>query len=63
MVLDGLEKEIHMHCKLSDKVNYIRYTDDFVVNAKTPEILKVKVIPIVRKFLAAITGENQNHPY
>ena len=52
MVLDGLEKEIHMHCKLSDKVNYIRYADDFVVTANTPEILKEKVIPIVSKFLA-----------
>jgi RNA-directed DNA polymerase len=49
---NGLEKEIHLHCNLKDKVNYIRYADDFVVTAKDPGILKKKVIPIISKFLA-----------
>ena len=52
LVLDGLEKEIHAGCRQGDKVNYIRYADDFVVTAKSPEILKEKVIPIIVNFLA-----------
>ena len=52
LVLDGLEKEIHTGCKQGDKVNYIRFADDFVVTAKSPEILKEKVIPIIVNFLA-----------
>lgn len=52
LVLDGLEKEIHAGCKQGDKVNYIRFADDFVVTAKSPEILKEKVIPIIINFLA-----------
>jgi len=52
LVLDGLEKEIHAGCKQGDKVNYIRFADDFIVTAKSPEILKEKVIPIIVNFLA-----------
>jgi RNA-directed DNA polymerase len=52
LVLDGLEKEIHSGCKQGDKVNYIRFADDFVVTAKSPEILKEKVMPIITNFLA-----------
>lgn len=52
LVLDCLEKEIHAGCKQGDKVNYIRFADDFVVTAKSPEILREKVIPIIINFLA-----------
>lgn len=52
MVLDGLEDEIHAHCKRRDKVNYIRYADDFIVTANSPDILKETVIPVISKFLA-----------
>jgi N-terminal domain of reverse transcriptase len=36
----------------SDKVNYVRYADDFIVTAKNPDILKEKVTPIINAFLA-----------
>ncbi|HAT8127272.1 TPA: group II intron reverse transcriptase/maturase [Legionella pneumophila] len=52
IVLDGLEKEIHSGTKQGDKVNYIRFADDFIVTAKTPEILETKVLPIITRFLA-----------
>ena len=52
LVLDGLEKEIHSGCQQGNKVNYIRFADDFIVTAKSPEILKEKVIPIIVNFLA-----------
>lgn len=52
MVLDGLEKEIHANCKSNDKVNFVRFADDFIVTAKSPDILKEKVIPTITRFLA-----------
>ena len=51
MVLDGLEKEIHSVCQQGDKVNFIRFADDFIVTAKNPEILKEKVTPAITNFL------------
>ena len=35
-----------------DKVNYIRFADDFIVTAKSPEILKEKGYPIARRTIA-----------
>ena len=52
MVLDGLEKEIHSGCGQGNKVNYIRFADDFIVTANSPDILKEKVMPIISNFLA-----------
>jgi RNA-directed DNA polymerase len=52
MVLDGLEKAIHAGCKQNDKVNFIRFADDFIVTAKNPDILKEKIIPVITSFLA-----------
>lgn len=52
MVLDGLEKEIHSGCGQGNKINYIRFADDFIVTANSPDILKEKVIPIISNFLA-----------
>jgi RNA-directed DNA polymerase len=51
-VLDGLEKEIHSSCKSRDKINFIRFADDFIVTAKCPIILKEQVIPAITQFLA-----------
>ncbi|KTD54085.1 reverse transcriptase [Legionella sainthelensi] len=52
MVLDGLENEIHAACKPKDKVNFVRFADDFIVTAKSPEILVEQVIPTINCFLA-----------
>jgi RNA-directed DNA polymerase len=52
MVLDGLEKEIHSGCGQGNKINYVRFADDFIVTANSPDILKEKVMPIISNFLA-----------
>lgn len=52
MVLDGLEKEIHSGCGKGNKINYVRFADDFIVTANSPDILKEKVVPIISNFLA-----------
>ncbi|AAU28136.1 TPA: group II intron reverse transcriptase/maturase [Legionella pneumophila] len=52
MVLDGLEREIHSGCGQGNKINYIRFADDFIVTANSPDILKEKVMPIISNFLA-----------
>lgn len=52
MTLDGLEKAIKEVAKRGDKINFVRYADDFIVTAKTKEILKEKVIPVIERFLA-----------
>lgn len=51
MVLDGLENAIHAACKSKDKVNFVRFADDFIVTAKSPDILNDKVIPAITQFL------------
>ena len=51
MVLDGLEAAIKEATKGLTKVNVIRYADDFIVTADTPEILEERVKPAVKAFL------------
>lgn len=51
MVLDGLENVIKSSCPKGSKVNFIRYADDFVVTASTPELLHNTVMPIINEFL------------
>ena len=52
LTLDGMEQTIRSAIKPSrDKVNFIRYADDFVVTAATREILEQKVKPAVVGFL------------
>ena len=51
MVLDGLEKAIHTSVGKGNKVNFIRYADDFIVTGKSPELLKNQVIPAIEDFL------------
>jgi RNA-directed DNA polymerase len=53
LTLDGLEKTIRQAVHQKDKVNFVRYADDFVVTAATREILEQKVKPAVTAFLQA----------
>jgi len=53
LTLDGMEKAIRSQIKIRrDQVNFIRYADDFVVTARTKEMLEQIVKPIVVAFLA-----------
>ena len=60
MTLDGLERVLRgrfpTRKKLNgkthfNKMNFIRYADDFVITGETPEFLRNDVLPVVRKFL------------
>jgi RNA-directed DNA polymerase len=53
MVLDGLEAVTREATKGLTKINVIRYADDFIVTAETPEILEERVKPAVEAFLQA----------
>lgn len=52
MALDGLEQVVKKSCPYRCKVNFIRYADDFIVTAKTPQLLRERVIPAIKDFLA-----------
>jgi RNA-directed DNA polymerase len=53
LTLDGMEQAIRSRIKIRrDQVNFIRYADDFVVTARTKEILEQIVKPAVVAFLA-----------
>ncbi len=62
MVLDGLEDVVRKCSPMKDhgygryssfhKINFIRYCDDFIVTATDKDILKEKVIPSIKEFLA-----------
>ena len=46
------------------KVNFVRYADDFVVTATRKEILVEKVIPVIKEFLAErglVLSEEKTH--
>ena len=52
LTLDGMEQAIRASIKpRQDKVNFIRYADDFVVTAARQDILEQKVKPIIVDFL------------
>jgi RNA-directed DNA polymerase len=51
IALDGLEKALKAISKQSDKINFVRYADDFICTAATREILEQKVQPTIIKFL------------
>jgi RNA-directed DNA polymerase len=53
MTLDGLEKVIHAAIPRRRRVNFIRYADDFIVTAKSRQLLEEHIIPAVTRFLAA----------
>lgn len=61
MTLDGLEKllkeRLPTRKKINgkthfNKMNFVRYADDFIITGETPEFLQNEVLPIVRAFLA-----------
>ena len=53
LTLDGLEAVIRGAINpRRDKVNFIRYADDFIVTAARPEILQEQVKPVIVRFLA-----------
>jgi len=52
MVLDGLQKVITDAVPWRSKVYFVRYADDFIVSAKSKEILEEKVLPVIKEFLA-----------
>ena len=51
LTLDGLEPAIRASVVRRDKVNFIRYADDFIVTAASREILEQKVKPVITQFL------------
>ena len=61
MKLDGLERLLQERLPTRQKVNgrthfnklnFVRYADDFIITGESPEFLRDKVLPIVREFLA-----------
>ena len=54
ITLDGLEKLLKSKFprhKLGH-VNFVRYADDFIVTARTKELLEQEIVPLIRAFLA-----------
>jgi RNA-directed DNA polymerase len=54
MALDGLERLLQQHFgrRNSNKVNLIRYADDFIISGCSQELLETAVRPLVEGFLA-----------
>jgi len=59
MALDGLEAAVYKSvgstalARSNNQLNVIRYADDFVVTGVSKEVLESKVLPAVRRFMAA----------
>lgn len=51
MTLDGLEKAVKAASHRREKVNFIRYADDFVVTSASKEHLENVIVPVIKKFL------------
>ena len=51
IALDGLEKTVKDITKRGDKINFVRYADDWICTAASKELLEEKVLPAVKKFL------------
>src|SRR5206468_2138680 len=49
--LDGMERAVKAAVKTGDKVNFVRYADDFVVTGANRELLEQKVKPALTAFL------------
>lgn len=52
MALDGLEDALRKATRRSDKVNLIRYADDFLITGASQELLEQKIKPLVEQFMA-----------
>jgi RNA-directed DNA polymerase len=51
LVLDGMEQAVKAVAQRGDKVNFVRYADDFVTTGATREILEQKAKPALTAFL------------
>jgi RNA-directed DNA polymerase len=57
MTLDGLERRLRERFPkttvkgIAAKVNFVRYADDFIVTAASPQLLEQEVKPLVEAFL------------
>lgn len=51
IALDGLEKVVKDSVSKGDRVNFVRYADDFICTAPSREILEEKVQPAIIAFL------------
>jgi RNA-directed DNA polymerase len=51
ITLDGMEEAIKEATCTRDKVNFVRYADDFIVSGASKEVLEEKVMPTVVNFL------------
>ena len=52
MTLDGLENAVKAVSSQRDKVNFIRYADDFIVTASSKEHLETVILPAINTFLS-----------
>ena len=52
LALDGIEPLIKSLTRPQDKVNFIRYADDFIITGNSKELLEEKVKPALNNFLA-----------
>ena len=52
LTLDGLERVAREAAPRRSLVNVVRYADDFLVTARTPELLSTKIVPAIVAFLA-----------
>jgi RNA-directed DNA polymerase len=57
LALDGLETLLHEHfdtgsSAVRNKVNLVRYADDFVITGRSKELLEQEVLPLVSAFMA-----------
>src|SRR5580700_5863464 len=51
MALDGLEAAAHKAAPYNQKINVVRYADDFVITGASKEVLETRVRPAVVSFL------------
>jgi RNA-directed DNA polymerase len=51
MTLDGLEQAVHAAVPRRNRVNFIRYADDFIITGKSKRLLKESIQPVVEQFL------------
>ncbi len=57
MTLDGLEKELQKRfpkphqAEKTEKVNFVRFADDFIITGKSKEVLENEVKPLVEQFM------------
>jgi RNA-directed DNA polymerase len=71
--LDGLQERLAKTCgkrrctngnKARQKVNLIRYADDFIITGASKEAVEIEVLPVVKAFLEdlALRGKDSHYP-